>query len=282
MNNETHKLLENAFSRLQKAGIKNARQETEVLFKQVLDKDFYLNIEPSSEQKQNLEKAIFLREQRIPIERIFGITEFCNLKIWIENNVFKPYPESEDFVYHAVEAIKACFKEDSHINILDVGTGTGCLLLALLKEFPNASGTGIDISDTALELAAKNARINNLSNRASFIKNDWLEGIDEKFHVVVSNPPRAKTNDIPYLLPEMRDHDPMTSLDGGEDGLKFVKKLVFSFDKISHDTALCMCQIGAIHASEAEFLFKYAGFSKIIIKTNFFGQPCYIATGKNI
>ncbi|MCL2504725.1 MAG: peptide chain release factor N(5)-glutamine methyltransferase [Alphaproteobacteria bacterium] len=282
MINETQKLLDKAISRLKEAGIKNARQETEILFKHVLGNDFYLNMPLSSEQKENLEKAVFLREQRIPIERIFGITEFFGLKIWVENNVFKPYPESEDFVYYAIEAIKETFKEDTPIHILDAGTGTGCLLLALLKELPNAHGTGIDINDAALELAAKNANLNNLGDRVSFIKNDWCEGLKEKFHVVISNPPRAKTGDIPYLLPEMREHDPIISLDGGEDGLEFVKKLAFSFDSISHYKALCLCQIGAIYASEAEFLFKYAGFSKVSIKENFFGQPCCIIASKNM
>jgi len=267
---DTHKLFEQTVLRLKNAKVKNAYQETEILFIKALGNDFRISTPLSSEK---LEKAIALREQRVPIERIFGMTEFCGIKICIEDNVFKPYPESEDFVYYVSESIKEKFP-NNNIKILDVGTGTGCLLLALLKEFPNAFGTGIDISEKALELASKNAVLNDI-DRVSFIKNDWCDDLNEKFHVIISNPPRARTRDIPNLLPEMKNHDPIISLDGGEDGLNFIKRLADSFKNISYANSICLCQISQIYAKEAEQLFADNGF-RTSIKTNFFKEACCI------
>ncbi|MFA5040966.1 MAG: HemK/PrmC family methyltransferase [Bdellovibrionales bacterium] len=260
-------------ARLKDAGVPKPHQEANKILRLILGKRTELDIK----HKEAIDGAFNLRERRMPIERIFGSTEFCGLKLRTELDVFKPYPETEDVIYYAVEMLK---DENRPLRILDLGTGTGCILLAILHALPQATGIGIDISERAIAVAKENARTTGLDERAEFGIGNWSQGTNEKFDLIISNPPRVPTSDIPLLLPEMRDYDPPHSLDGGKDGMDFVRKLAVDFDRLSNDKAICVCQIGPSHAKEAESIFRRASFGNTEIKGNYADLPCCIVVKK--
>lgn len=177
------------------------------------------------------ESYIERREKREPLHRILGSLFFCGLKIHVEDGVFRPCPETELLVEIALSFLEKKNKEP--IRILDLGTGTGCILLALLKALPNATGVGVDREEPILEVARKNAKENNLSDRASFQLSDWGQNIDEAFDLIICNPPAIPTQNISRFPPEMRDYNPLASLDGGKDGLLFYKAIVKDFERLA-------------------------------------------------
>ncbi|MFA4993808.1 MAG: HemK/PrmC family methyltransferase [Bdellovibrionales bacterium] len=259
--------------RFTRAGILKPQQEVYYILKKILgDKT-----EIDRECRDALERALNLREQRMPIERIFGVTDFCGLSLHTAEDVYKPYPETEDLVHYALSTLG---DERKNIRILDLGTGTGCILLSLLKALPESSGVGIDLNEKALDVARENARENQLFDRAEFKIGNWSEDLTEKFDLVISNPPRAPTEFIPNLLPEMRNYDPPISLDGGADGLDFIRKVAADFDRLSQSKALCLCQLGAIYASEVVQIFEKAGFSDVRVMGNYAGEPCCLVVKK--
>lgn len=223
---------------------------------------------------EEIEIAIQKREQRIPIVRIFGEANFYGLVIKNEENVFRPYPETEAMIEHALLMLG---NKEKAWRILDVGTGTGCILLAILNELPNATGIGVDISETAIALAKSNADNNDLSDRAEFRIGNWCEDMGETFDLVISNPPRVATADIPYLMPEMRDHDSTTALDGGKDGLEFYRIMAKSFEKVAGPDAFCFMQTGQKYHAHVLSIFRKAGFKNAEVKRNYMGLPCCIA-----
>jgi release factor glutamine methyltransferase len=151
-----------------------------------------------------------------PLSRITGAREFWGLEFRLSPDTLDPRPETET----VVEAVIARFPERrSAYRILDLGTGSGCLLLSLLSEFPAASGVGVDRAPGAASAARDNAFRLGLAARASFVAGDWASALAGGFDIVVANPPYIATDEIAALAPEVRDFDPHRALDGGADGL---------------------------------------------------------------
>ncbi len=157
------------------------------------------------------------RIKREPVSRIRGRKEFWNLMLSVTPAVLTPRPETETVVEAALDAIGS-MKMDN-LRILDIGTGSGALLLALLSEFPKSVGLGTDISEAALEVARANAERAGLKDRCTFLACDIAQGVEGKFDLIVSNPPYVPRGDIATLEPEVRDYAPRLALDGGGDGL---------------------------------------------------------------
>lgn len=259
--------------KLKGAGIPKAHQEAVYILNQILGQS------PIAEPKhiEAIGGVVQLRERRMPLERIFGITDFSGVSLRLNKDVFKPCPETADVIRHAISSLPENKKD---LRILDLGTGTGCILLALLRELPEATGIGIDVNETALEIAQENARLNGLLNRADFRQGNWTDGLTETFDIVISNPPRTPTEDIPYLPPETRDYDPIPALDGGHDGLSFIRKMAEDFERISKEDSLCVCQIGPVQASRALLIFQDKGFRHMEIKGNDIGAPCCLVVNR--
>jgi release factor glutamine methyltransferase len=152
-----------------------------------------------------------------PVARIAGMREFWGLPFVVTDDVLVPRPETET----VVETALALIGEDraASLRILDIATGSGAILLALLSELPNARGIGTDIDEKALGVACRNAVQLGFADRAAFVMSDYGEAIRGPFDLVVSNPPYIATGDIATLAREVRDHEPRHSLDGGADGL---------------------------------------------------------------
>ncbi|MDX3808185.1 MAG: peptide chain release factor N(5)-glutamine methyltransferase [Bosea sp. (in: a-proteobacteria)] len=152
-----------------------------------------------------------------PVWRILGEREFWGLTFRLSPATLEPRPDSETIVEAALAQLGG--RRDEDLSILDLGTGTGCLLIALLSECRRASGLGVDLSDEACRTAAGNAALNGVAARASFRQGSWTEGLNGFFDLIVSNPPYIPTSEIAALSVEVREHDPRLALDGGSDGL---------------------------------------------------------------
>jgi release factor glutamine methyltransferase len=162
-----------------------------------------------------------LAERRLkhePLARIFGRKEFWSLSLQIGPAVLVPRPETETVVEAALDAVVADALQMENLRILDIGTGSGALLLALLSELPTAVGIGTDISMAALQVARANAERNDLAGRCTFVACDIAAGLQGPFDLIVSNPPYVARGDIASLAPEVRDYDPTLAVDGGAEG----------------------------------------------------------------
>lgn len=152
-----------------------------------------------------------------PVWRILGEREFWSLRFRLSPATLEPRPDSETIVEAALAELKD--RRGEPLSLLDLGTGTGCLLIALLSELPSARGLGIDLSQEACDTAAGNAALNGVAERAAFRQGSWTEGLSGRFDLIVSNPPYIPSSEIPDLSVEVREHDPILALDGGADGL---------------------------------------------------------------
>jgi release factor glutamine methyltransferase len=169
------------------------------------------------------------RAAREPVSRILGTRGFWNLELQINAASLDPRPDSETLIEAVLEHVAA---RDDPIRVLDLGTGTGCLLLSVLSEYPNATGLGVDISPQCTSLAARNAAANDLSARARFQTGDWTTGLHSIFDVIMCNPPYIPTSTIPTLAPEVAVHEPIRALDGGADGLDCYRLLSTELPRI--------------------------------------------------
>jgi release factor glutamine methyltransferase len=174
-------------------------------------------------QLASLEGFVARRASREPVSRILGRRDFYGRSFAITPATLDPRPDSETLVAAALEIAREEGWERP--RVLDVGTGSGCLLLSLLCELAGASGTGTDIALETLAVAGANAQVLGVAHRASWLSADALESVCGPFHILVSNPPYVRSGDIECLDPEVRCYDPLISLDGGPDGLEFYRRL---------------------------------------------------------
>jgi len=162
-------------------------------------------------------------QDRMPVSRLIGEREFWSLRFALSPAVLDPRPDSETLI-EAV--IRHTVNRAAPLMLFDLGVGSGCLLLALLTEFPNATGTGTDLEGDAVATAQDNARSLNLSDRVVFHVGDGFAGQDGPFDWILTNPPYIPTSELATLAPEVRNHDPMRALDGGADGLTVFRQIV--------------------------------------------------------
>jgi len=178
-----------------------------------------------------------------PVWRILGEREFWSLPFRLSPATLEPRPDSESIVEAALAHLGE--RRNGPIAILDLGTGTGCLLVALLSECRQARGLGIDISAEACAIAAGNALRNGVGERAAFRVGDWVEGIDERFDLIVSNPPYIVAGEIAGLSPSVTNFDPLRALDGGRDGLDAYRTLAGGLGAVLAPRGVAVLEIGA-------------------------------------
>ncbi|HEU0118040.1 MAG TPA: peptide chain release factor N(5)-glutamine methyltransferase [Alphaproteobacteria bacterium] len=217
-----------AVARLKDADIESADLDARILIAHGLKLDRAQLLtqgqrELSHKEFQELTSFIECRARHEPVARIIGEREFWSLPFGLNEATLEPRPDSETLVETVLKKIK---DKNDNFKIIDLGTGTGCLLLSLLHELPNATGFGVDIVPRAVEQAEANAQNLRLDNRASFMLGNWLDKIDSKFDIIISNPPYISWKEIPELMPEVREFDPMQALDGGKDGLEPYRAII--------------------------------------------------------
>jgi release factor glutamine methyltransferase len=251
-----------AIRRLADAGIDNPRLDVRLLW------------DASQRNPGIFESFIKRRLAHEPVAYIIGYKEFWSLEFIVEPGVLIPRPATETIIEQVFDRYPDI---GAPLKILDLGTGSGCLLTALLKEYPNARGLGIDESEKALSVAARNIERNGVQARAELQRGNWMENLDGGWDVIVSNPPYIPTGDIPGLDPDVRDYEPLGALDGGPDGLDAVRALAAGFRRLLKGTAFV--EIGIGQAESAQLLMAAAGLSVHHIASDLAGIPRVVVTG---
>jgi len=182
--------------------------------------------------RERLDAMLARRCAHEPLSRILGEREFYGRRFTLSPATLDPRPDSETLIEAVLGIAEREGWNGRPIRILDVGTGTGCLLLTLLAELPMATGLGTDVSEEALATATGNAVSLGLGERAAFACHDALEGIEGWFDLVISNPPYIASGEIDGLSPEVRDFDPLAALDGGVDGLGIYRRIAAGLERI--------------------------------------------------
>jgi release factor glutamine methyltransferase len=201
-----------------------------------------------------LEAMVRRRCAREPVSRILGEREFYGRSFKVTPATLDPRPDSETLIAAALELGAELGWREREIRILDVGVGSGCLLVTLLCEYPRASGYGGDINRDALVVAADNARRHGVMNRAQFDMHDGLAGMNGPFDVLVCNPPYISTAEISDLSPEVRDHDPRPALDGGPDGLAVYRAILPGLSRVVVPGGWVLFEVGAGQADSVSRL----------------------------
>jgi release factor glutamine methyltransferase len=195
-----------------------------------------------------------------PVARLLGLKEFWGLPLQLSAATLVPRPDTETVVELALEMLRGGPDPDRP-RIVDVGAGSGAILLALLSELPDAYGIGTDISATALRTAAANARHLGLARRAAFVACDYVAALSGVFDLIVSNPPYIRSAEIIDLATEVRDHDPLSALDGGSDGLDAYRALVPQAARLLAPGGVLVVEVGHDQSADVERLMMAAGLT---------------------
>ncbi|MGZ3305748.1 MAG: peptide chain release factor N(5)-glutamine methyltransferase [Asticcacaulis sp.] len=214
----------------------------------------------SADQQAVLDGYLDRRERREPVARILGRKGFWKLLLNLTPAVLVPRPETECLVDMILKRTVA----NQNFDIADLGTGSGAILLSVLSERPAARGIGTDISEDALAVARDNAAGLGLGGRAAFLRTSWGSGLaDGNFDIVASNPPYIRSDVIPMLDPEVKDHDPHLALDGGPSGLAAYEELAPEIYRLLKPGGLTFVEIGYDQSVEVERLMREAGFANV-------------------
>jgi release factor glutamine methyltransferase len=222
---------------LAEAGVEDAGRDARLLVAAATGVDTVQIIARPEQQlsvdtQAKLQAMLARRCAREPLSRILGEREFYGRRFALSPATLDPRPDSETLIEAALDIAAREGWRERPIRILDIGTGTGCLLLTLLAELSKATGLGTDISAAALQTAALNAASLDVAARATFVLADVLDGVDGPFDLVISNPPYIASADIAGLGPEVRKYDPQAALDGGADGLGFYRRIIADLDRV--------------------------------------------------
>ena len=245
---------------LRRKKIDTSRLDSELLLSKILDKsreEILINLEQKICQKYLLKykQLIQRRSQCEPIAYIMKEKEFWSKIFFVSSDTLIPRPETELIV----EKLTKIF-EEKKISILDIGTGTGCILISLLSELKNSKGIGIDISKKALRIAEKNSEQHGMKNKIKFFHKSLDSKFYQKFDLIVSNPPYIKKCEIKHLKEDVRKFEPRIALDGGNDGLDLIKKVIYKSKYILKIKGMLALEIGNEQFNKV---------SKILKKNNF-------------
>jgi release factor glutamine methyltransferase len=194
-----------------------------------------------------------------PVSRILGCREFYGRPFRIDANTLDPRPDTETLVEAALQVVDREGWRERPLRLLDLGTGSGCILITLLAELPMAIGVGVDVSLPALALGRDNARALGVGQRASFVASDWLDAVSGNFDLVVANPPYIATADIGGLAREVAAHDPLPALDGGHDGLDAYRRILPRLRQLLQKGAIVLFETGADQTEAVQGLLGDAG-----------------------
>ena len=226
----------------------------------------------------SLDALIARRAAREPLAYITGHKEFWSLDFAVGPGVLIPRPDTETLI----EAALALYPDRAApLSILDLGTGSGCLLIAALKEFPNAHGVGIDSSPEALAWARRNVAAHHLEDRATLIESGWLEEASPGFDLVLSNPPYIPSAEIDGLAPEVARYEPRAALDGGPDGLDAYRALAPRIARLLCPSGHTLLEIGNGQDSRVPMLLAEAGLRTLKINHDLAGIPRCVIAGRN-
>jgi release factor glutamine methyltransferase len=223
----------------------------------------------------SLEASVRRRARHEPVSRITGTREFYGRSFMVDASALDPRPDTETLIVAALDVIDANGGRERSLTLLDLGTGTGCILLTLLAELPKARGVGTDLAPEVLSLAEANALRRGVANRASFLASDWCEAIAGEFDLILSNPPYIASGEIAGLAPDVADYDPHLALDGGEDGLDAYRRIAAGAVRKLRPGGKILVEIGASQGPDVAGLLSRGGFlvEKDGIRQDLGGRP---------
>jgi release factor glutamine methyltransferase len=230
------------------------------------------------DQREQLEAYVERRARREPVSRILGRKGFWKIALKVTPDVLSPRPDTETIVEYALRL----FPEAMAFTILDLGVGSGAILLSILAERPAARGLGTDISSEALAVARENAANLDLNGRSTFLQTSWADGLgDASFDLVVANPPYIATHVMETLEPEVRDHEPRLALDGGPDGLDAYRTLAPEVLRVLKPGGMFAIEIGYDQAAPVSELFTQAGGLDVRVLKDLSDRDRVVAGYKN-
>ena len=253
--------------------IPNYHLDTRILLCAILNiEDKYLlsDIRVSKKKQEEFLSKIIDRVNGKPVSRIINKRNFWNSEFYINDSTLDPRPDSEVLVSSGFELAKILKKKE--LNILELGVGSGCILLSLLQEIPYSSGIGIDIDFNTIMVAKKNAQNLNVEKRAKFLVSDWTNGFKGSFDLIISNPPYIKTGNIHYLQKEVRKFDPIMALDGGKDGLLCYKQILKNIDNYMASNSFFLLEIDPSLSDHIVSLAKSNNLKLYLTKNDLSGQ----------
>ena len=209
----------------------------------------------TQDAQKEYEIAVQKRAEHIPLQYIIGEQEFMGLRFKVNSNVLIPRQDTETLVEQVLKIVKPGMK------VLDLCTGSGCVLISGLKNAPELTGMGSDISKTALLVAKENAKLHEVD--AEWVRSDLFDNITETFDVIMANPPYIPTGEILSLMPEVRDFEPENALDGGADGLDFYRKIAGQVKDYLNPGGYVYMEIGYDQGEAVSELMRNAGFTEV-------------------
>jgi release factor glutamine methyltransferase len=274
--------LRDAAGRLAAAGLEDARREARLLVATALDADLaavvgYPERRLGAAQSHRLAALVERRAAREPAARLLGRREFWSLDFAVSPETLVPRPDSEAVVDAVLAALP---QRRAPLRILDFGTGTGCLLLALLSEYPAAVGVGVDIAAGAAVTARTNACALGFGSRASFLVGSWGDAIAGGFDVIVANPPYIPSGAIGELAPEVALYEPRAALDGGDDGFAAYRALLPQAGRLLRPGSVAVFEIGAGQGEMVSAIATASGLAVSAIRHDLAGIARCIVAGK--
>lgn len=254
--------------KLKEAEIGEAQLDARLLLEEVCGTDHNTLLchgdrEVSEAEEEQYRKALEQRAVHVPLQHLLGYQNFMGLRFQVNEHVLIPRQDTEILVEEAMRYLH------DGMRILDLCTGSGCILLSLLHYSNDCEGVGVDISQEALQVAAQNAEL--LGIKADFLKSDLYEKVTGKFDLLVSNPPYIESTVIPTLMEEVREYDPYLALDGGEDGLDFYRRIIGGAQDYLKRGGQILMEIGSGQAQAVSELLREAGFKEIDVCRDFAG-----------
>jgi len=294
--------LKEATGFLKRYGIEDAGREAEIILVYCLgiDRTTFFRDNPGihEEELEKINEFLERRSKREPLQYILGYVDFYGLKIKVGKGVLIPRPETELLLEEAIKTVKrealsvmrktktseqalnsSLLTRYPSLLILDLCTGSGCLALALAREFPNSQVYGTDISEVAIRYAKENAKLN-CNNNVTFLKGNLFEPVEKlstihsslfAFNLIVSNPPYIKRDDIKNLQPDIKDWEPLEALDGGEDGLDYYRIIIPKARDYLKEDGHLMLELGGSQADAVREISKNAGFIDISLIKDYAG-----------
>ena len=254
---------------LKMADIADAKVDAWLLLEMVckIDRNFYyLHLEDdlSEEQVSGYEIALKKRAEHIPLQYIVGETEFMGLRFKVNSSVLVPRQDTETLVEEALKVIEPGMK------VLDLCTGSGCIIISILHNIVNVEGDAVDISRQALNVAIENAKLNDVV--VNFERSDLFDNVTGTYDVIVSNPPYIPTAQVLKLMPEVQNFEPMEALDGKEDGLFFYRRIIQECGAYLKENGKILFEIGHDLGVMVSGMLRAAGFKNVTIKKDLSGN----------
>ena len=245
---------------LQKENIADAKIDAWYLLQMAckIDRNFYYlheEDELTAEQQSEYESTVHKRAEHVPLQYIIGEQEFMGLKFKVNSNVLIPRQDTETLVEEALRVAKP------GMRVLDLCTGSGCIIISLAKNVADISCTGSDISKQALLVAKENAKANEVE--VEWERSDLFENISGTFDLIVSNPPYSPTGEIPGLMPEVRDFEPVDALDGKEDGLYFYRIITEKSPEYLTSDGYLYFEIGYDQGEAVSAMMRQCGYTQV-------------------